>query len=73
MSSAGIGLIFLIIAVTIAIGVSALVYFLPAVIGFKRKHQSSLAIFMLNLFLGWTLLFWVASLVWACTKVEKSN
>lgn len=41
------------------------VYFLPTIIG--RHKTNAMAIFMLNLFLGWTFLGWVIALVWACT------
>lgn len=42
------------------------VYFLPTIIG--RHKANSVAIFALNLFLGWTLLGWVVALIWACTE-----
>jgi NADH:ubiquinone oxidoreductase subunit 6 (subunit J) len=48
-----------------------LVYFLPSLIG-KQKRNAT-AIFMLNLFLGWTLLGWVAALVWACTSDQRER
>lgn len=48
------------------------IYFLPAGVASGRGHQSSGAILVLNLFLGWTLLGWVAALVWACTAVTSS-
>jgi len=44
------------------------IYFLPTLIAFLRKHKNSLAIFLLNLFLGWTVLGWVVSLVWSVMK-----
>lgn len=40
-------------------------YFLPAFISFLRNHKNKLAIFLLNLLLGWTVLGWVVSLVWS--------
>lgn len=41
------------------------VYFLPSIIaGYRRKSNVS-AIIMLNLFLGWTVLGWIISCVWA--------
>jgi len=43
-------------------------YFLPAVIAFLRKHKNKLAIFLLNLLLGWTVLGWTASLIWSVIK-----
>lgn len=41
-------------------------YFLPTIVG--SRHHNVGAIFVLNLFLGWTFLGWVIALVWACTK-----
>ncbi len=43
----------------------ALLYFLPSVIAFSRKHFNSASIFVLNLFLGWTFIGWIVALVWA--------
>jgi predicted membrane protein len=50
----------------VVIGFAAAVYFLPALIG--RSKRNATAIFMLNLFLGWTLIGWVVALVWATTR-----
>lgn len=44
------------------------IYFLPTLIAFLRRHKNSLAIFLLNLLLGWTVLGWVVSLVWSVIK-----
>ena len=44
------------------------IYFIPSVVAFGRQHYNRGAILVLNLFLGWTLLGWVAALVWACMK-----
>ncbi len=44
------------------------VYFLPTLIAFLRQHKNKLAIFLLNLLLGWTVLGWVVSLVWSVMK-----
>ncbi len=40
-------------------------YFLPAIIG--RDKRDAAGIFLLNLFLGWTVIGWVIALIWACT------
>jgi hypothetical protein len=47
-------------------------YFVPSFIAKGRKHHQAFAIFMLNLFAGWTILGWVGALVWACTKPNVS-
>jgi len=43
-------------------------YFLPFFIAIAREHKNRLAIFLLNLLLGWTVLGWVGSLVWSVMK-----
>ena len=45
-------------------------YFLPTILG--RKKANSGAIFVLNLLLGWTVIGWVAALVWALTVDAKA-
>lgn len=46
-------------------------YFFPSAIAFMREHHDALAIFLLNLFLGWTLIGWIGALVWAATVVQR--
>jgi hypothetical protein len=46
----------------------ALLYFFPFVVACMRKHKNSEAIFILNLFLGWTGFGWVIALVWSATN-----
>ncbi|MFA4889502.1 MAG: superinfection immunity protein [Candidatus Omnitrophota bacterium] len=43
-------------------------YFLPFLIASLRQHKNILAIFLLNLALGWTFLGWIAALIWSVTK-----
>ena len=43
-------------------------YFLPTLVSFLRQRKNRLAIFLLNLLLGWTILGWVVSLVWSVMK-----
>lgn len=50
----------------IVIGILLALYFLPSLVAAMRHHRQAVAIFMLNIFLGWTLLGWVVALVWAC-------
>jgi hypothetical protein len=40
-------------------------YFVPSIVAHKMKRRQVLPIFVLNLCLGWTILGWVAALVWA--------
>ena len=41
-------------------------YFFPIIEAAIRKHPDRLSIFLVNLFLGWTLLGWVFAFAWAC-------
>lgn len=43
-------------------------YFLPTLIAFLRQHKNRIAIFLLNLLLGWSGLGWVVSLVWSVMR-----
>jgi hypothetical protein len=38
---------------------------LPTIIALARRRHNTLAIFLLNFFLGWTFVGWVVSLVWS--------
>lgn len=56
-------------------GVLALVlfaYFLPTFIAASRKSAQTAAIFILNLFLGWTFLGWVIALIWSFVNSSKN-
>ena len=51
-----------------SIAVAFVLYFLPTIIAWLRDHYNRLAIFALNLLLGWTLVGWIVSLVWSFTN-----
>lgn len=52
----------------------AVSYFIPSFIAGSRKHRSGMAIVALNVFLGWTFLGWVGSLIWSLTgNVEEKK
>lgn len=46
---------------------AVLIYFIPGIIAANRDHPNTGAIWALNLLLGWTVLGWIGSLVWALT------
>jgi hypothetical protein len=46
-------------------GFGFVMYFLPAIVALARSKRDLLAIFLLNLFLGWSVIGWVVALVWA--------
>lgn len=53
------------IALTIII---VLIYCLPAITAYQRKHKNAEAILALNLLTGWTIIGWIISLIWSLTK-----
>lgn len=52
----------------ISLAIILAIYFLPTIVASNRGHQSTGAIFFLNLLLGWTLLGWVVAFVWSFTN-----
>lgn len=49
------------------------IYFFPFIISVIRNHNKRVEIFLLNLFLGWTIIIWLIALIWACMKVDKKS
>jgi hypothetical protein len=42
--------------------------FLPTLVAMRQRHPQTLAIFLVNLFLGWTFIGWAVALVWASLR-----
>jgi hypothetical protein len=53
--------------------IAGAIYFTPSIIAKWIEHRQTLAIFILNLFLGWTYVGWVVALVWAVTKDREDS
>jgi hypothetical protein len=54
--------------IVIVVGLCGLaLYLTPYFVARSRDKKNSTAIFALNVLLGWTLIGWVISLVWALT------
>ena len=47
------------------------IHFLPTIIAALRHSRHVVGIFLLNLFLGWTVVGWVVALIWAITSEPK--
>lgn len=45
------------------------VYFIPSIHAKNRRHPNLKSIFLLNIFLGWTLIGWVVALVWSAAAI----
>ena len=60
----GFGIVVILICLVIGVALIAL-HFLPGIIATRRRHRNMLAIWLVNIFLGWTLIGWVVALIWA--------
>jgi len=45
--------------------ISLVIYFVPVIVAYIRKHKNIIPITILTIFLGWTFIGWLASLMWA--------
>lgn len=59
---------FVALGTLVGLAFSLALLFLPTLVAKSRNHPNTLPIFLVNLFLGWTFIGWVVSLVWACTR-----
>lgn len=46
-------------------------YLLPGIVAERRGHHNKGAIIILNILLGWTVIGWIAALVWSATAVRR--
>jgi hypothetical protein len=49
--------------------IGVIIYFIPGMVGNSTKNSSG--VWVLNFFLGWTLIGWVAALVWAVSSDDN--
>lgn len=55
----------------IGVIIAAVLYFIPAIIAFCRDHKSKLAILVVNMIFGWTLLGWLWAFIWCLCGSSK--
>lgn len=60
------------ILVLVFFALAFVVYFLPSLVAWRRRHHQAMVVFVLNLFLGWTLLGWVIALAIAASAVKAA-
>lgn len=60
------------LAILVIAAIALVVYFIPAIVAHQRKHNNFTSILVLNIALGWTLIGWVAALVWAYTVAAQA-
>lgn len=54
----------------IALVVVGILYFIPAINAYSKKHRSRALILVINLFFGWTLFGWVICLAWSAGSAK---
>lgn len=58
---------------TLGLGLVGVVYFVPSLTAFVRRHPNRVAILLLNALLGWTFFGWAVALVWSATVIRKTG
>ena len=67
-------LIFMIMIITMTwLFVSLILYFVPIIVAYVRRHNNILAISLLNIVLGWTFAGWLAALLWSLNSDIKQE
>ncbi len=61
------GIVGIVILVVLAI-IGLIIYFIPTTVARKNKSPNKVAVILLNIFLGWSLIGWIIALVLACKK-----
>jgi FtsH-binding integral membrane protein len=61
------------LAAFLAFTVFICLYLLPTFIAYRKDKKDKLAILLINIFLGSTLVGWVIALVWALTEDKQSK
>lgn len=49
------------------------VYLIPTIIAFTRSHASKWGIGVLNIVLGWSVVFWVVALIWSLSNKGQNQ
>lgn len=61
------------IIVSLSVIGACFIYMIPTCVAASRKHRNTMAIAVLNLFFGWTLLGFVGCLVWSLINVSDKK
>jgi hypothetical protein len=59
--------------ILVIVGIGVIIGFLPTIVAMWRGCKATAGIFVINLFLGWTLLGWVGALAWAASGETRNN
>ena len=48
-------------------------YMVPTIVAFARNARAAAGVFVINFFLGWTVVGWIGALAWAVCGVRKGQ
>ena len=65
MDTAFLLLLIMILGAATVLFIYLAIYFIPVIVAYIRRHNNTVAIAILTLFLGWTFLGWLAALLWS--------
>jgi hypothetical protein len=65
----GVGRFLLFVLLVVLFGAMYL-WLLPGIIASKRKHPNAGSIWLITIFLGWSLFGWIGALVWSCSSKD---
>lgn len=54
-----------VVGMLIGFMLDVLVYFVPSIVAWNKRHANTTGIIILNVLLGWTLIGWVGALLWS--------
>lgn len=66
-SGTAVGMGGMIIIIWLMLGLA--IYMIPSIIALAKRNKRTKVI-LFNIFLGWTVVMWIISLVWACKREE---
>lgn len=61
------------IIVSLSVVAACFIYMIPTCIAASRQHRNTMAIAVLNLFFGWTMVGFVGCLVWSLINVRDKK
>lgn len=61
------------IIVSLSVIAACFIYMIPTCVAASRRHRNTIAIAVLNIFFGWTLLGFVGCLVWSLINVSDKK
>jgi hypothetical protein len=67
------GLLCMFVFAAIFFIVALLVYFSPTILALMRSHSDVLAIILVNLLFGWTVVGWIYALIWSLTGTKNQS